>query len=335
MPFSEINVIQSLDFPTSCNNLKLTPQFLVSVGTYKPILKIHDLNELALKNERNLEDEPLLIEPLTENAQKLAILRSDRYIEIHAKYGLHHTIRIPSYGRDMFYNRVRAELLTLTDNELVRFNMEEGRFMKSIIFGGRCMHQSMTHNLIAVGGGSVSFFDHRSRDKVYELEEECQSVQFKEDGLNFCVGTDTCIKEYDIRMKNEKYNVKLDNAKLLKYNKNFICVMTDNELCIIKDEKKICGIEEKNLNSFDFENGLFFIANESQNVKTYFNSQIGDAPVWCSFIDDLCEDLKDFVAVKNDFVIENALEKYVDEGNLKIYKNTYYFKKDLYEKIKQ
>ncbi|KAM0673719.1 Small ribosomal subunit biogenesis [Gurleya vavrai] len=327
MTFKEVNVLQSLDFPTACYDIKLTPNYLLSIGTYKPILKIHDLNELALKNERNLENEPLVISPLEEDATKIAILRSDKYIEFHAKYGLHHTIKIPLYGRDLLYNKIRAELLVLSEDEIFRVNLEEGRFMKSVLSGGNSFDQSFVHNLILVGNeNGFSFYDLRNRNKVKENESKrINAVRFKNnDGMIFCVAGDNFIKEFDIRMENEKYKIDIENAKKIKYNDNFMCAMTDKKLNIYNENNLISQLDGKNLNAFEFEKGLFFVASEDFNIKTYFDSEIGNAPSWCSFIDDLNTDLEDYIAVDNDFVKENNLEEFIEDGSLKFYKNTYF-----------
>lgn len=44
--------------------------------------------------------------------------------------GLHHTIRLPIYGRSLAYHSPSADALVgCTGNEVFRFNLEEGRYM--------------------------------------------------------------------------------------------------------------------------------------------------------------------------------------------------------------
>ncbi|GAA5852795.1 hypothetical protein JCM3766R1_001928, partial [Sporobolomyces carnicolor] len=50
----EIRLIQDFDFPEASNKLKTTRdgKHLIATGTYKPRMKVFDLEELSLKSER-------------------------------------------------------------------------------------------------------------------------------------------------------------------------------------------------------------------------------------------------------------------------------------------
>ena len=100
---------------------------------------------------------------LTEGFRKMAFLRADRTVEIHAQYGKHHTVRIPKvpphpsplhltlapalpsfpplsppfpspscrqFGRDLLYDPSSCDLyITASGPDVYRLNLEQGRFL--------------------------------------------------------------------------------------------------------------------------------------------------------------------------------------------------------------
>lgn len=51
--------VQDFDFPEASNKIKTTRdgQYVVATGTYKPRMKVYDLEELSLKTERVTDSE--------------------------------------------------------------------------------------------------------------------------------------------------------------------------------------------------------------------------------------------------------------------------------------
>ena len=49
---------------------------------------------------------------LTDDYSKAAFLCGDRSVQLHARYGLHYSTRIPRFGRDLAYEEVASELGT-------------------------------------------------------------------------------------------------------------------------------------------------------------------------------------------------------------------------------
>lgn len=68
-----------------------------------------------------------------------------------------------------------------------------------------------------------------------------------------------------------------------------------NDLCVVPDT------------------GMFFLANESAKIQTYYLPSLGPAPRWCGFLDNLTEELEeqDYETIYDDykFVTEKELEE--------------------------
>lgn len=79
---------------------------------------------------------------LSEDYSKLAVLRSDRTIELHSKNGHYYSTRIPKVindvqlsqdqvGRDMMYNYSTCDIITCGATPFInRINLERGCFLK-------------------------------------------------------------------------------------------------------------------------------------------------------------------------------------------------------------
>ena len=101
-------------------------EYCVAVGTYPPMVKVFEVEQLAIKFERHLDAEvvtfcvrlprawcalrgltagllsmAVALQVLGDSWGKLAFLHVDRTIEFHAPYGRHYRTRIPHAGRDM------------------------------------------------------------------------------------------------------------------------------------------------------------------------------------------------------------------------------------------
>ena len=157
-----------------------------------------------MKFERYLDSEVVDLLMLGEDYGKLAILGNDRSVSFHAPYGFHASIRLPTFGRGMAYEKSTCDLLVVSSGkrggdsgadgkstgQVYRFNLDEGRFSQTLSYdsamrnkssddrtlqlGGSCIAVSPTHSLTAVGAedGTVRFWDNRaplgsSRDDVH------------------------------------------------------------------------------------------------------------------------------------------------------------------------
>lgn len=174
------SIIHDFTFPTSCSHLEVSKDenYVIAGGGYKPMLKIFDVNDLTLKHGRGIDSEIIKLRILSDNYKKVAMICSDRNIELHAQYGRHFKIRTPRLGRDLIYNPYNADLLVAgSGNEIWRLNLEEGRFMQSYecgklideevgdVFGVNCLGFNKHLGLLFAGAddGRVNVFDYRTR----------------------------------------------------------------------------------------------------------------------------------------------------------------------------
>ena len=149
---------QDFDFPEASNKLRTTRdgRYLLATGTYKPRMKVFDLEELSMKMERVTDSEnvdfavrslsppPLAWTPertltsaparpqiLSSDWTKTLHLQSDRSLELHTQSSSHYRVRMPRQGRTLAYNFPTCDALVGgLGTEVWRLNLEVGRFMK-------------------------------------------------------------------------------------------------------------------------------------------------------------------------------------------------------------
>jgi len=102
-------------------------QFLIVSGVYAPFLKIYETSNLGLKCERGIECEIVDFKLLSDGYEKIAILESDRSIELHAKYGKHFKTRVPTFGWALEYIPFNGDLAIVgASNEMWWLNLDRG-----------------------------------------------------------------------------------------------------------------------------------------------------------------------------------------------------------------
>lgn len=232
---NRVELIQDFEFEeaSACVRLSEDGQWMMSTGTYKPQIHVHDLNQLSLSYSRHTTSLNQSFVILSQDASKSLHLQTDRKLEFHTLAGCHHEIRLPRYGRDLVYDRTSAEALIPAagvgangTGEVFRLNLEQGRFMKSyeVDVGGDdgiesglqgsveagCVHSAAiaenTHNLLAFGTskGSVELVDPRVKQRVAVLEGlegEVTSLDFNPyTGLSLVTGTsEGVVSVFDLR----------------------------------------------------------------------------------------------------------------------------------------
>jgi len=171
-----IELIQDFAMPSSSSKIVQSSngRYIFAAGTYPPRIRCFDVHELTMKFERYTDSHVADLTMLSEDYGKLALLLDDRTVALHAPYGAHESIRIPTFGRAMAYEPTTCELLIAAKgNQLYRLNLEEGRFCEPWTFepssaSSTCISVSPTHPMAAVGGddGIVRFWDNRSSDAM-------------------------------------------------------------------------------------------------------------------------------------------------------------------------
>ncbi|KAL1888173.1 Small ribosomal subunit biogenesis [Ceratocystis pirilliformis] len=136
-----IELLQDFGFEEASQCLRISEdgEWLMSTGTYKPQIHTHYLQHLSLSYERHTDATNRRFVLLSPDARKSLHLQSDRSLNFHTAGGLHYATRIPRYGRDLKYDTRTAEALITSVGpnadgmgEVFRFNLEQGRFMKSL-----------------------------------------------------------------------------------------------------------------------------------------------------------------------------------------------------------
>jgi ribosome biogenesis protein ENP2 len=172
-----IELIQHFEFPEASNRIKTTRDghHVIATGTYKPQMRVWDLDQLALKFERHADVEnvdfivsffsgPLVAhlgssnngislapcflhkvsqrshsisQILSDDWTKTLHLQADRTIELHTQGGFHYRTRIPRFGRALAYHFPSCDaLFGASGNEVYRLNLEQGRYLNPLALGG-------------------------------------------------------------------------------------------------------------------------------------------------------------------------------------------------------
>ncbi|OAV92475.1 hypothetical protein PTTG_05862 [Puccinia triticina 1-1 BBBD Race 1] len=218
------SLIQDLDFPEASNKVKSTSdgKFLIATGTYKPRMKVYELDELALKFDRVTDSENVDFCILSTDWTKTLHLQTDRTLDLHTQTASYYRVRIPRHGRALAYHFPSCDALCGgAGSELWRLNLEQGRFMapfqlSSNVTGINAIDVNPVHGLVGLGTetddgkGTVEFWDHRARAPAGILklpfaklsgvggswDDSCMSVSVSAlasrlDGLTVAVGTST------------------------------------------------------------------------------------------------------------------------------------------------
>ncbi|KAI9681832.1 MAG: hypothetical protein M1829_000577 [Trizodia sp. TS-e1964] len=329
---NRVELLQDFEFQeaSSCVRVSEDGQWVMSTGTYKPQIHTHYLPHLSLSFARHTTSLNQTFLLLSSDYSKSLHLQTDRSLEFHTPGGCHYKTRISRYGRDLKYDKRSAEALipavgTNRDGhgEVYRLNLEIGRFMKGYeidigeansyglqgaIDAGSVNTAAIaeeSHNLLAFGTslGTVEFWDPRSRNRVGILpgKGEVTAVEFERNGLNIATGSSEGITRlYDLRSpipfitKDQGYGYPIHtllfmNDKIMSADKRIIKIWE-------RDGAPWTSVEPSvDLNSVAWcrGSGMLLTANEGPQQHALFIPQLGPAPKWCSFLDNLVEEMSE------------------------------------------
>ena len=371
---NRIELIQDFEFSEASNRIKVTPdgQYAMATGTYKPQIHVYDFANLSLKFDRHTDSENVDFVVVSDDWTKSVHLQNDRSIEFHTKGGIHYRSRIPKFGRSVAYNPVNCDLLVgASGNEIYRLNLDQGRFLNPYVLetneGVNAVSINPVHGLVAAGleDGTVEFWDPRSRQRAGKLfvsdhlEEKTQisALAYRNDGLNFSCGTSSGKSLiYDLRtslpslVKDQGYGY--DIKKIIWLDDN-----SSNSNKILTSDKRIAKIwdrldgkpyasMEPNVDINDIEyiprSGMFFMANEGIPMHTYYIPNLGPAPRWCSFLDNVTEELEEkpsdtvysnYRFITRDEVAKLNLSHLVGSKVLRSYMHGFFIDTELYDKV--
>ncbi|KAA1476578.1 hypothetical protein DENSPDRAFT_867342 [Dentipellis sp. KUC8613] len=346
-----IELIQHFEFPEASNRVKTTRDghHVIATGTYKPQMRVWDLDQLSLKFERHSDAENVDFEILSDDWTKTIHLQADRSIELHTQGGTHYRTRIPRFGRALAYHFPTCDALVgASGSEVYRLNLDQGRFLNPLVLGGddgvdgvNAIDINSAHGLWAFGvegNGTVEFWDPRSRTNVGVLHLprsllvqgsalgssllpgvdgaggaslSVTALASRSDGLSYAVGTSTGhTLLYDIRSprpfasKDQGYGLPVKKVLWVEGGSR----MAGDGL-VLSADKKVVKIWDRNSPAANFTaltpaydlndihhvpgSGLLMTANEGIQMTTYYIPQLGPAPRWASFLENLTEEMEE------------------------------------------
>ncbi|CAI7855413.1 unnamed protein product [Closterium sp. NIES-53] len=323
-----IELIQDLEFKVASTRIKASRdgKYLLASGVYPPQVRVYELAELSLKFERNLDSEIVDFQVLTDDYSKIAFLCADRSVCFHAKFGAYFKTRIPRMGRGLAYDPASCDLLLAASSpEIYRINLEQGQFQQSLQSRSPAVNvigRSPSHGLIACGGedGALECFDNRQASAVSRIdavgatgnaEQQVTAVRFEDtEGMHLAVGTSTGqVLLYDLRsskpyrIKDHMYGSPIHS---IKWHRG----IAGSSQHIISTDKRIIKIwnpttgtnvtsveptEPGGINDVCVMrgSGLIVAAMDSPRLQAYFIPSLGPAPRWCSFLENITEELEE------------------------------------------
>ncbi|KAI3381223.1 hypothetical protein SNEBB_002700 [Seison nebaliae] len=368
----EIQLIQDFSMPNLSQQIELTEdgESIFVSGNYKPRIRCFDTKSMTQKFERCIDSDCVKFQILSDNYEKFVLLESDRYLEFHTTLGKHYKLRIPRQGTDLHYQKSTSNLYVCGQGEeLWRLNLSKGKFLPPISTGMKnlnCISINPDHELITCGSdnGIVVCIDDRQSNPInlldtqkhleVSMEKGVSCIRHK-NGMNLCVGLDNGkVLLYDIRMerplliKDHHYDMPIKQC-------HYYTSPTDEKYVLSLDEKilriwdestgtNLCNIEsEAKLNDFQiYQNcGLIFMANDDERMKSFYIPKLGAAPSWCSFVDDVIDDLEkveesivtsNYKFVTREDLIELNLLHLIGTDLLRVYMHGYFLPLHIYKK---
>lgn len=321
---SRIELLQDFEFPEASNKIKVSKdgKFAMATGTYKPQIHVYEFAELGIKFSRHTDAENIDLHILSEDWTKSVHLQNNRTLEFHTQGGIYYRVRIPRFGTQLAYNEMSCDLyVSAVESEVYRLNLERGQFLQpwqtDSVNGVNSVSINQIHRLVALGcaNGNVEFWDPRIRDRVATLnvsshvdehEVSVTAQQFHKDGLSFAAGTNTghCLL-YDLRSKlpvltkDQGYSQSIRSIQWVECGESTKLVSADSTIIKIWDRidgKPFTSIEPSvGINDVCLvpDSGMILTANEGISMYAFYVPQLGQAPKWCRFLDNITEELEE------------------------------------------
>lgn len=200
-----------------------------------------------------------------------------------------------------------------------------------------------SHNLLAFGTsiGTVEFWDPRAKGRIgiiecprqfrpFEEKQEITALEFDRSGLGLATGSSTgLVHLFDLRSpipflkKDQGYGYPIHT--LIYLSSSTSTRAQTSEPKILSADKRIIKIWSQqdgvpwtsvepavDLNSVAWckDSGMLLTANEGRQQHSFFIPQLGPAPKWCSFLDNLVEEMAEDPNDPNAFTSQKAGDVY-------------------------
>ena len=181
-----------------------------------------------------------------------------------------------------------------------------------------------SHGLLAFGTslGTIEFWDQRSRSRVgllqkpypadfFDGRQEITALEFDSSGLNLATGSSAgIIQLYDLRSptpilkKDQGYGYPIHTLTFLEFSSRTRSQTAEPK--VLSADKRIIKLWDAqdgspwtsvepavDINSVAWckDSGMFLTANEGRQQHSFHIPQLGPAPKWCSFLDNLVEEM--------------------------------------------
>ncbi|TNJ28040.1 Glycine-rich protein [Giardia muris] len=321
-----LDIIQELAFPTLSTKARFSPdgRYLGAIGCYPPMLRLYDLNQTALKVQRNTCSEIIDFQFLSSDYQLIALIEGDRNVEFHNKGGHVCKLRVPRTPRCTAFDPHTPQLVIGgIGPDIYRIDLQEGRFrttwtlpqkLDSEGFGINALAYSLDTCLtFAVDPISLTVYDARTRGGIVsaiQLPDEGTAIAVDATGLRVAVGLATSdILLYDIRsavplqtfthhsdlpIHSLEFHISHSTKTLLSADSRSIRMFRYETIGEERNGSLFCTIEpEVTMNSFvTFPgSGLILVPSEDMSVGAFYVPELGPAPTFAAFLDNLAAEL--------------------------------------------
>ncbi|KAJ1841563.1 Small ribosomal subunit biogenesis [Coemansia sp. RSA 2703] len=327
---SRVELLQDFEFPEASMRIKTTPDgnFCMATGVYKPQIRVFEFADLSMKFDRHTDNENVDFVILSDDWTKSVHLQSDRAVEFHNEGQMHYRVRTPKFGRSLAYHSPSCDVLVGgAGNEVFRINIDQGRFMTPLATQGsgvNVVRVNPAHQLFGFGmeDGGVEFWDPRVRTRIGSLPShvggqdgaapEVSSLAFRQDGLGMAVGTASGhVLLYDLRqarpwqIKDQRFGLPVKTLEWLEPSRG-VHIEAPEARVLSADARsiKLWGATSgKPFTAIEPpaavndvcvvpDSGLLLVAGEASELQSFFIPQLGPAPKWASFLENLTEEME-------------------------------------------